>query len=284
VATNSAQTWLRRGVLLAAAALITGSGAALYVDGRWPAAVPTDAPPFSLGDLSRALESVDARGQVNLAQLKARHDAIERFVASLAATSPATAPDRFPTPEDKVAYWLNAYHALVLVELLDARGASANELSVIGRSWPIGGQRLTKRAILRRFLDASGDARVHLALFTGAKGHGVLDGAPFDGQTLDPQLDDAMRRFMRRKDNVALDGSVVRVSALLQHHESELLAALPAERQGLLQIVWAYLPETCDGDRPGCPTRAELDRACGSKFDRCTLAFTPVDDSLAVVP
>jgi hypothetical protein len=284
VASSTAGSWFRRAVLLAAAALITGSGVALYVDGRVPAPIPQDAPAYALSDLSTALEAVDSHGAVNLAQLKARHEPLERFVASLAATSPATAPDRFPTPEDKVAFWLNAFHALVLVELLDVRGDKPGQLSSLGRSWPIGGQRLTRRAILRRFLDASGDARVHLALFTGAKGHGVLDGAPFDGQTLDPQLDDAMRRFMRRKDNVALDGSVVRVSALLQLHESALLAALPPERQGLLQIVWAYLPESCEGERPGCPTRAGLDRACGPKFDRCTLAFTPVDDSLAVVP
>jgi len=284
VGTATAGTWFRRAVWLAAAALITGSGAALYVDGRVPAPVPADAPAYTVSDLSRALEAVDARGQVNLGQLKARHEAIERFVASLAAVSPATAPERFPTPEDKVAYWLNAYHALVLVELLDARGSSAGQLSTAGRSWPIGGQRLTRRAILRRFLDESGDARVHLALFTGAKGHGVLDGAPFDGQTLDPQLDDAMRRFMRRKENVALDGSTVRLSLLLQQHEAALLAALPEERHGLLQIVWAYLPESCDGERPGCATRGELDRACGGKLNRCTLAFTPIDEALAVIP
>ncbi|MEW5740845.1 MAG: DUF547 domain-containing protein [Myxococcota bacterium] len=277
-------TWLRRGVLFAALSLICGSIAALYIDGRLPAGVPVDAPPYSLTDFSRALEAVDPRGQVNLAQLKARHDALERFVASLAAFAPATRPDAFATPEDRVAFWLNTYHAVVLLELLEVRGASAGQLSTFTRSWPIGGERLTKRAMLRRFLDATGDARVHLALFTGEKGHGVLDGAPFGGETLDAQLDDAMRRFMRRKGNVVIDGTVVRVSSLLQRHEEEFLVALPPERHGLLQIVWAYLPDTCDGERPGCPTRGELDRACGTRFDRCQVEYTPVDETLAVVP
>lgn len=284
VTTSTAGTWFRRGAWLAAAALLLGSGLTLYIDGRVPAPVPADAPAYNLSDLSRALEAVTANGEVNLAQLKARHEALERFIAALAATAPATKPDDFPTPEDKVAFWLNAYHALVLDELLDVKGTSAGQLSSAGRSWPIGGERMTKRALIRRFLDASGDARVHLALFTGARGHGVLDGAPFGAQTLDPQLDDAMRRFMRRKENVAIDGKTVRVSALLKTHEAEFLAALPAERHGLMQIVWAYLPETCDGSRPGCPTRGDLDRACGAQFDKCTVEYAPVDETLAVVP
>jgi hypothetical protein len=284
VTTSSAGTWFRRSVWWAATALILGSIVALYVDGRLPASVPTDGPTWSLSDLSRALEAVDSRGHVNLGELKARHEAIERYVASLAATSPATQPERFPTPEAKVTYWLNAYHALVLAELLEVRGDGAGQLSHRGRSWPIGGQRMTKQAIVRRFLDAAGDARVHLALFTGARGHGVLDGAPFGEETLDPQLDDAMRRFMRRKENVAIEGKLVHLSALLAQHESAFLAALPPERHGILQIVWAYLPESCDGARPGCATRGELDRACGPQFDRCTVSYQPVDETLAVVP
>ncbi|MEW6432314.1 MAG: DUF547 domain-containing protein [Myxococcota bacterium] len=284
MATSTAGSWFRRSVWLAVAALVAGSGVALYVDGRLPAAVPADAPVYRLVDLSRALEAVNASGEVNLGELKARHESLERFVASLAATAPATKPDQFPTPEDKVAYWLNAYHALVLVELLDVRGTAAGQLSSVGRSWPIGGERLTKRAILRRFLEATGDGRVPLTLFTGARGHGVLDGAPFDAQTLDAQLDDAMRRFMRRKENVVIDGKTVRVSALLEQHEAELLAALPPDRHGLMQIVWAYLPESCDGLRPGCPTRGELDRACGARLDQCAVEWVAVDETLAVVP
>lgn len=274
--------WLKRAVLLGAAAVVLASGLALHIDGRVPAAIPGDAPPYSLATFGDALRAVDARGQVDLAELKARHASLEGFVRAMAATSPATAPERFPTPEDKVAFWLNAYHALVLEELLDVRSAKAGALSHLGRAWPIGGQRLTKHAIERRYLDESGDARVYVALFTGARGAGVLDGAPFDGDTLNPQLDDAMRRFVRRKENVSLEGSVVRVSALLQAHEAEFLAALPDERKNLLQIVWAYLPESCDGERPGCDTRGDLDRACGQRFDKCSVEFTPVDELLAV--
>ncbi len=278
--------WLRLGVFSFTGLVIVTSAVAMFVDGRVPASVPPagEAPGLAMGDLLEALTAVDSRGQVNLEQLKAHHGALERYVSSLARTSPATDPTRFPTPEDKVAYWLNTAHALVLLELLDVRSAATattGDLSWRFRSFPIGGQRLTRFAIHRRFLEATGDARVSLALFTGGKGHGVLDGAPFDGVTLDSQLDDAVRRFVQRPSNVHVEGHVVHLSTLFREHQEALLAALPEGRKHVLQVVWAYLPDRCD-ERPGCDTRGDLDQACGSKFEGCTVAWEPIDRALAV--
>lgn len=274
--------WLRRLIYLAAALAVLLALGVLYVDGHLPAPVPTDAPPYALADLGDALRAVDARGLVDLAELKRRHARLEAFVAALAATSPETAPERFEAVEDRIAYWLNAYHALVLLELLDARSAAPTPSHAFLRTVPIGGERLTRAALLRRALAPVGDARLFLALFTGARGSGVLDGAPFDGDTLDPQLDDAVRRFVRRKENVALDGQVVRLSALFRQHHDAFLAALPPERKHVLQIAWAYLPDACEDGAPGCLTRSDLDRACGTRFDACTVTYVEPDARLAI--
>ncbi|MFZ5439806.1 MAG: DUF547 domain-containing protein [Myxococcota bacterium] len=271
----------RRAIYALAAAMVLFAGVVLWVDGHVPAAVPTDAPALEMSDLVDALRAIDGRGQVNLAELKQRHASLERFVAALAATSPDTTPARFPTVEAKLAFWLNAYHALVLRELLDVRGTKASRAAELADAVPIGGRWWTRAAIYRHFLSQSGDARVYLALFTGAKGRGVLDGAPFDGDSLDPQLDDAVRRFVRRKDHVDLEGKTVKLSALFREHHDEFLAALPDERKNVLQIVWAYLPESCPEGSPGCATRGELDRACGPRFDACQLDYQPVDQTLA---
>jgi Protein of unknown function, DUF547 len=278
--------WLRLGVFSLTGLVIISSAVAMFVDGRVPASVPPagEAPGLAMGDLLEALTAVDSRGNVNLEQLKAHHGALERYVSALARTSPATEPARYPSPDDRVAYWLNAAQALVLLELLDVRSASTattTNLSWHLRGYPVGGQRLTRFAINRRFLEATGDARVALALFTGAKGAGVLDGAPFDGATLDSQLDDAVRRFMQRPSNVRIDGHVVHLSTLFREHQDALLAALPEGRKSVLQVVWAYLPDRCDG-QPGCATRGDLDLACGPKFDGCTVTWEPVDFTLAV--
>jgi hypothetical protein len=269
-------------VYVMSAGMVAFAAVVLHVNGHLPASVPSEAPEYRLSDLGDALRAVDRRGVVDLVELKKRHASLETFVASMAATSPDTTPERFPTVEARLAYWLNAFHALSLLELLDTREAVTSSARQAFDVVPIGGRRLGRFAIYSRFLSQSGDARVFLAVFTGAKGRGVLDGAPFDPDTLNPQLDDAVRRFMQRKEVFHIEGKVVKVSSLLRTHESEFLAALPEQRKNVLQIVWAYLPETCDDDKPGCDTRSDLDRACGNRFDACEVSWVPVDETLAV--
>ena len=89
-------------------------------------------------------------------------------------------------------------------------------------------------------------------------------------------------RFVQRRDHSAIEGKTVKLSELFQLHRDEFLAALPEERKNVLQIVWAYLPEACADDKPGCDTRGDLDRACGTRFDACEITWLPIDESLSV--
>src|SRR6478672_2784942 len=52
-------------------------------------------------------------GKVRYGQLK-NDAALDHFVAQIGSVSPDSNPDLFPTREDKLAYWINAYNALVL--------------------------------------------------------------------------------------------------------------------------------------------------------------------------
>ena len=272
----------RKVVYVMAAGMLAVALMILHVNGKLPAGVPSDAPAHKLSDLVDALRSVDSRGQVDLTELKKRHASLETFVASLAAYSPDVSPELFPSVDSKLAYWLNAYHALALMELLDTRANTTSSWRQVFEAFPIGGRRMTRYSIYRGMLSQTGDARVFLSIFTGAKGRGVLDGAPFDPESLNPQLDDATRRFVQRRDHVAIEGKTVKLSVLFRDHQDDFLAALPDERKNVLQIVWAYLPETCADDKPGCDTRADLDRACGSRFDACEIIWLPIDETLAV--
>ncbi|MFO0601051.1 MAG: DUF547 domain-containing protein [Myxococcaceae bacterium] len=264
-------------------AMVAFAAGVLWVNGSLPGPVPGDAPPYSLSPLAEVLGAcIDARGQVDLTELKKHHAALETFVRSLAKTSPDSTPELFPTVEARLAYWLNAYHALVLLELLDTRATRTSHTAELFDGVTIGGKHTGRWAITRNFLDVTGDARVFLAVATGAKGRGVLDGAPFDTDSINLQLDDAVRRFVRRTDHVSVDGKRVKVSSLFRDHREDFLAALPEERKNVLQIVWAYLPETCESGQEGCATRADLDRACGTKFDGCQVEFVEPDETLAV--
>lgn len=278
----NARSFIRRVVYVMTAGTLAFAAFILHINGQLPAHVPADAPENKMSDFVDALRCVDSAGQIDLAELKSRHRSLESFVASLAGFSPDISPELFPTVEARLAYWLNAYHALALLELLDTRSTTTSAWGEVFSAAPIGGRRLTRLAIYRRTLSQSGDARVFLAIFTGAKGHGVLDGSPFDADSLDLQLDDATRRFVQRRDHFAIEGKTVKLSELFRAHADEFLAALPAERKNVLQIVWAYLPESCADDRPGCETRADLDRACGQTFDDCQIVWLPIDEALSV--
>ena len=254
----------------------------LFVDGRIPAGVPESAPAYAPTGFAQVLRAVDARGQVDLAQLKAEHAKLTAFLASLAVVSPDTRPEDFPSHEARLAYWLNAYHALVLRELLDVRGARLPWAARFSRGASIGGLWLTRFSLERNELQAAGDARVWLALFDGTRGAGVLDAVPFDGDTLKGQLDDAARRFIRRRGTVRIEGAAVWLHPVFSERREDFLAALPDERKHVLQVVWAFLPEDCSEGVAGCPTRSELDRVCGPRFDRCEVRFAEREAALAV--
>ena len=248
---------------------VVGLIAFWYLDGHLPA--PMGPVPFALtSDLTEAMQAVDSRGQVNLTKLQAHRVALEAFITTLASTP----TDHFATTEEGLVFWLNAYHALTLQTLLDGNDGW-------WRSWPIGGRRLTRAALVRHHLRDLGDPRIALSLCDGTRGGPRLDGAPFDTVMLEAQLTDAARRFIGRADVVHLNGKTVELSARLVEHEAELLAALPEGNRHILQFIWAFLPETCDGARPGCETRAALDSACGRTLTGCAIQVMAPDETQA---
>jgi hypothetical protein len=266
--------------------VVSGLGATglLYLDGHFPASVPEGADTLDELPFAQALESVGTNGLVDYATLRKNRDKLDAFVDQLARVSPINHPEKFQTPEQKLAFWLNAYHALVLEAAVDLSPDSS--LDGLGRrfywlrSWPIGGRRFTLWSVERRFLRETDDPRVPFALACGSLGCALLDGAPYQADTLDPQLNDAVKRFVQSEHNVKLKADGVHLSPLFKLHEEEIKAALPEGRSGLLQFVWAFLPASCD-TRPGCDTRADVDRTCGPKLDTCKLVYDPFDWRLA---
>lgn len=256
----------------------------LYVDGHLPASIPADAGRLDYRPLATALDHVSATGLVDYAALKADRAGLDAFVAQLSGVSPINRPELFGSAEERLAYWLNAYHALVLQAALDEDrdaqlDAGARSFFWL-RTWPIGGRRFTLWAVERRFLSDTGDSRIPFALACGARGCALLDGTPYQADTLDAQLNDAVSRFVQSGQNVKLEPDGVRLSPLFRTHEADIRAALPEGRTHLLQFVWAFLPETC-AERLGCDTRADLDKACGPKLEACKVKYQPFDWQLA---
>ena len=75
---------------------------------------------FDHSNWGRVLEKfVTETGRVDYAALKADSADLDRYVTQLAARSPASHPREFPTRNSQLAYWINAYNALVMKGVIE---------------------------------------------------------------------------------------------------------------------------------------------------------------------
>jgi Protein of unknown function, DUF547 len=114
-----------------------------------------------------------------------------------------------------VAFWLNAYHAMVVAAVL--RGESPETVASRARMYhwfgeKVGGARRTLddvRAILDAY--ASADPRIHLAVSNGTRGGPALAAEPYTAGRLDSQLAAAARRFVNDPERYRADSASGRI-------------------------------------------------------------------------
>ena len=173
------------------------------------------APPFSHADWTAVLQRfVDESGSVDYAGLARDRALLDRYLASLERASPDSDPARFPTRDEQLAYWLDAYNAMVFRGVL-ARGPETESVWGDGlfglgfftaRNVVLGGRRMSLKSledeiVRRRFRDP----RVHAALNCASRGCPRLPRQAFEGPTLNAELDAAMREFVGEERNVRVD-------------------------------------------------------------------------------
>jgi hypothetical protein len=272
-----------RRALAAAVILLAAAVAAvlLYVNGDFPASVPDGPPELSYQPYGEALRHVDSAGRVDYAGLAADRAGLDAFVAQLARVAPTNRPEAFPEREDQLAYWINAYNALVLQAVVDRYPGISSPKDLPASAffwaltWPVGGKRLNLSSIEER-ARGFGDARVHFALVCASRGCPPLDSTPYMGETIDGQLNDAGRRFVRLPRAARVDGKTVHLSKIFEWYEADFRGALSNKEGGVLQIIWAFLPDACE-TRPGCDTRGDLDVACGTSLEQCKVVHDDWD-------
>ncbi len=202
---------------LAAATLATLAAAALV------SAPVSAAPKFSPDDLTKVLKKyVDARGYVNYDALAKDRADLDRYLTAIETTSPANKPELFPTQNDKLAYYINAYNAQTIKGVL-ARGPE--KVSVWGGGLfgiafftedrvVLGGAKPTSLKALEDDVVRDGfkDPRIHAALNCASKGCPRLPQEAFEGELLDKQLDAGMTEFVGETRNVTVDDAAKTVT------------------------------------------------------------------------
>jgi hypothetical protein len=210
---------------------------------------------FPYGDWRRVLgQVVDKDGLVDYASLARDTQTLDRVIAAIEAVSPRSHPNRFESPDHELAYYINAYNALVFRGVLDKGpdiatvwGKTGSGLGFfVRRRFTVGGERTN----LKRFEDVwvrerFHDPRIHAALNCASVGCPRLPRAPFSPDALDAELDAAMAEFVSSPENVVVDDAdrVVILSKIFDWFRSDFLdfeAEQGVEEPALIDYVNRY--------------------------------------------
>jgi hypothetical protein len=173
-------------------------------------------------------------GEVYYRALKLERAKLDGFVNSLGAVQAEKL-----SRDDRAAFWLNAYNALVLETVIDhypTQQRSAEYPAKSIRQIPGAFERLPHRAagrtvtldqIEQTILPEFHDPRVYLALGRGAQGSGRLRSEAFSGAKLETQLAEAAAECTNRAQCVRIDreANTLAVSAIFSWREKEFTAA-----------------------------------------------------------
>lgn len=203
------------------------------------AALATPAPAaskFSHEDWNKVVgKFVNAKGYVNYEALAKDRADLDRYVAAIEKTSPKSSPDAFPTKNDKLAYYLNAYNAMVFKGVL-SRGPEKESVwkgglfsgysFFVGMEILIGGEKLSLKKLEDKYVrEDFKDPRVHAALNCASKGCPRLPQVAFDPEKLDEQLNAGMTEFLGEARNVTVDDAAktVTLSKILDWFDKDFI-------------------------------------------------------------
>ena len=173
-------------------------------------------------------------GDVYYRAIKSERAKLDGYVSQLATASVEKAPR-----EEQIAFWLNAYNALVLRTVADhypLQGRSSEYPARSIRQIPGAFERLTHRVagrtltldqIEQTILSGFHDPRLYFALGRGAVGGGRLRSEAFTAARLEQQLAEVADECVTRAQCVSIDreSGKVGVSAIFSWREKEFAAA-----------------------------------------------------------
>jgi hypothetical protein len=184
--------------------------------------------------LDQVLDLYVRDGDVYYATLRSDRARLDRYVSAIGAT----AVDSM-SRDAQVAFWLNAYNALVLRTVVDnypIRQRSKDYPPRSIRQIPgafervqhrVAGRLMTLDQIEQTVLPGFGDPRVYLALGRGAVGSGRLRSEAYHPTSIDRQLGAIARECVTRAQCVNIDRVANRVlaSSIFSWREREFTAA-----------------------------------------------------------
>jgi hypothetical protein len=199
-----------------------------------PAAAPPSAHDAVHRPLDQLLDLYVRDGLVYYRALKSDRRSLDAYLAALERTS----LDGW-SREEQVAFWLNAYDALVLRTVVDRYPITGTSREYPSRSirqisgaferttHRVAGRTTTLDAIERDILGGFGDPRVFLAIGRGSVGGGRLRSEAFTGAGLEAQLQQVASEFPTRRQLLRIDSAAQQLSItpIFSWREASFVAA-----------------------------------------------------------
>lgn len=157
----------------------------------------TRAPSFDHSALDRLFSTyVDENGWVDYDGLSKERPVLDSYLGALATADPAS----FPDDADRLAFWINAYNAFTVRDVLDdvygkAKGVKEVSGFFDGKKHRAGGEELTLDGIETKGRDL-GDPRIHFAVVCASTSCPKLQRFAYTADRLGEQLDGAARGFL----------------------------------------------------------------------------------------
>lgn len=207
---------------------------------------------------------VDQNGRVNYDAWHNDENAKNRlaqYIAAVQCYSPDNAPDRFPLPTHRLAYWINAYNALVICSVLKRWPiTSVTEVKapieiIKGMGFfylqrhIIGGATMSLYALEhKRLIGKGADPRVHFLLNCASASCPVLRPVTGDGAEMDRVLKEAAAEFVANINHVRINHAEksVTLSRIFKWYMADFTTALKdkerTDEQCLLRFIASVAP------------------------------------------
>ncbi len=185
------------------------------------AASPAGAQQFDHSAWDRVVKRfVTETGRVDYAALKNDSADLDRYVEQIAARSPVSHPQEFPTRESQLAYWINAYNALVVHAVVEhwpvksVRGIGTLPYSFFWRKkFVAGGRKYTLDAIEAVFLRKQlAEPRIHFALVCAANSCPRLERQAYTAENVERLLEADARFYINEPRNLKIEPARNRVT------------------------------------------------------------------------
>ncbi|MCI0402942.1 MAG: DUF547 domain-containing protein, partial [Acidobacteria bacterium] len=192
---------------------------------------PAAAQEFDHSPWDRVLKQfVNDQGRVDYARLKANSKDLDAFVDQIKARSPASHPQAFTTRDSQLAYWINAYNALVMKAVIQEWPIkSVRDIGWVpyGFFWlkkfPAGGKKYTLNGIEDILRKQLREPRIHFALVCAANSCPYLQREAYTPENTERLLEAGTRYFVNEPRNLTVeaDKNLVHVPRIFTYYKED---------------------------------------------------------------